>query len=442
MSSYVLPAWVPLVRTSCPQAAVTMPGGAFAILTAMLYPSEPDDDFDSEGGVGGLNTLPEGGSMLSVASPLDEMLIVSTIWCWRHSRSIARISANSLGDKGAPAILGATGQKKTSARVWASENAANCGIPGVPSDAVIQVLGNVYGQNDAPSAWHKTFDSEACQTGWMRSKLDPCLHTLRDEKNQIEPTMWHHGCSCSNTAVGGAGKKFEKAIATLKARFPYRKWRTSEGEFCGAYYAQDAQTGDIHCLRNSLQKLSKVPEFDADKTNPDVSYPQWSRRLKREGPISEIDQNQQLGCASRWSGTIWRRCHTCPTHCQGATWVGWSHWNQSWFGPGMDHASPTAMVKIVTHQGDGPTHRPTTGFGVLRLHGWRLLWELKPVKKISFIRFGLSFHAFLRSLECWPPFRPYQLIVMATTWKPNPQDYAKHLLVGTKKHPKQWNRRE
>ena len=87
---------------------------------------------------------------------------------------------------------------------------------------MIQVLGNVYGQNDAPSAWHKTFDSEACQTGWMRSKLDPCLHTLRDEKNQLCGIM---GVHVDNTAVGGAGKKFEKAIATLKARFPYRKWR-------------------------------------------------------------------------------------------------------------------------------------------------------------------------------------------------------------------------
>ena len=51
----------------CPQAAgVTMPGGACAMLTAMLYPSGPDDDSDSEGGVGAKRS-PEGGSMLSVA---------------------------------------------------------------------------------------------------------------------------------------------------------------------------------------------------------------------------------------------------------------------------------------------------------------------------------------------------------------------------------------
>lgn len=40
------------------------------------------------------------------------------------------------------------------------------GIPGIPSDAVIEVLGNVYGQNDAPVAWYRTFDAEAQKVGW------------------------------------------------------------------------------------------------------------------------------------------------------------------------------------------------------------------------------------------------------------------------------------
>ena len=122
---------------------------------------------------------------------------------------------------------------------------------GIP---VIEVLGNVYGQNDAPSAWHKTFDSEACQTGWIRSKLDPCLYTLRDEKNQLCGIM---GVHVDDTAVGGAGKKFEEAITTLKARFPYRKRRTSEGEFCGACYVQDSQTGEIHMSQKQFAETLK-----------------------------------------------------------------------------------------------------------------------------------------------------------------------------------------
>ena len=38
-----------------------------------------------------------------------------------------------------------------------------CGIPGLPESAVIEVLGNIYGQNDAPAAWFGTFSQEADQ---------------------------------------------------------------------------------------------------------------------------------------------------------------------------------------------------------------------------------------------------------------------------------------
>ena len=53
------------------------------------------------------------------------------------------------------------------------------GIPGVPIDAVIEVVGNVYGQNDAPLAWYRAFDTEATAAGWERSKFDSCLYFLR-----------------------------------------------------------------------------------------------------------------------------------------------------------------------------------------------------------------------------------------------------------------------
>jgi hypothetical protein len=46
--------------------------------------------------------------------------------------------------------------------------------PGMPPDVVIEVLGNVYGQNDAPAAWFKEFDTVIQSLGWQPSKLDPC----------------------------------------------------------------------------------------------------------------------------------------------------------------------------------------------------------------------------------------------------------------------------
>ncbi len=119
------------------------------------------------------------------------------------------------------------------------------GIPGIPADAVIEVLGNVYGQNDAPVAWYRTFDAEAQRVGWTRSKLDPCLYFLREENQGNSKLVGVMGVHVDDTAIGGNGVKYQQTVAQLKARFPYRKWRINEGEFCGASYVQDIHTKEI-----------------------------------------------------------------------------------------------------------------------------------------------------------------------------------------------------
>ena len=54
------------------------------------------------------------------------------------------------------------------------------------------------------------------------------------------------GVHVDDTAVGGDDSpQFRRAIQSLKTRFPYRKWRVNEGEFCGAYYHQDVGTKEI-----------------------------------------------------------------------------------------------------------------------------------------------------------------------------------------------------
>ena len=99
----------------------------------------------------------------------------------------------------------------------------------------------MYGQNDAPAAWHTTFDMEAQKIGWVPSKFDKCLYTLRDQ-NRLVGIM---GVHVDDTALGGEGTVFRKAVQDLRARFPYRKWRVNNGEFCGAFYKQDVKTKKI-----------------------------------------------------------------------------------------------------------------------------------------------------------------------------------------------------
>ena len=130
------------------------------------------------------------------------------------------------------------------------------GIPGVPADSVIEVLGNVYGQNDAPAAWFKEFNNVAQDIGWVQSKLDPCLYTLRDKDDQSLVGIM--GVHVDDTALGGSGAQFQQAVERLRSRFPYRKWRVKEGEFCGAWYKQQ-HDGSIHMnMASFAEKIRSI----------------------------------------------------------------------------------------------------------------------------------------------------------------------------------------
>eukprot|EP00435_Cladocopium_sp_Y103_P021986 s2754_g5.t1 len=135
------------------------------------------------------------------------------------------------------------------------------GIPGVPPDAVIEVLGNVYGQNDAPAAWFKEFNSVVTSLGWSQSKLDACLYTLRDNGDLIGVM----GVHVDDTALGGMGPKFKESIRLLRERFPYRKWRISEGEFCGAWYKQH---DDFSISMNMKSFADKIRSINIPQNSP------------------------------------------------------------------------------------------------------------------------------------------------------------------------------
>ena len=129
------------------------------------------------------------------------------------------------------------------------------GIPGLPGSAVIEVLGNIYGQNDAPAAWFNTFTQEG---GWKQSKFVNCLFTLRSSKdNSLIGSM---GLHFDDSAIGGHGAEFEAAVAKLRAKFPYLKWRINSGEFCGAF--------DKQCPKPKTKTVHMTMKACADKLRP------------------------------------------------------------------------------------------------------------------------------------------------------------------------------
>lgn len=45
------------------------------------------------------------------------------------------------------------------------------GVPGIAAGSLVQVLGNIYGANDAPNNWYVEFDSVARKAGFTRSQV-------------------------------------------------------------------------------------------------------------------------------------------------------------------------------------------------------------------------------------------------------------------------------
>ena len=116
------------------------------------------------------------------------------------------------------------------------------GVPGIPEGSLVQVLGNIYGANDAPHEWYVEFDKTARAVGFTRSKFDSCLYFCYGPDGEMQGIL---GAHVDDTITGGQGECYDEAIRLLQERFPFRKWRSGSGEFLGTMYKQCPETFTI-----------------------------------------------------------------------------------------------------------------------------------------------------------------------------------------------------
>ena len=129
------------------------------------------------------------------------------------------------------------------------------GVPGVAPGSLVQVLGNIYGANDAPHNWYVEFDSVAQEVGFTKSKLDNCLYLCHGDDGSLQGVL---GAHVDDTISGGCGDKYDRAIELLKARFPFRKWRIGEGEFLGTFYRQHDNGEITYQQRDYAQHIRPI----------------------------------------------------------------------------------------------------------------------------------------------------------------------------------------
>ena len=152
------------------------------------------------------------------------------------------------------------------------------GIPGLDDSDVIEVVGNVYGANDAPLNWYQTFHQAVTEIGYERSQFDNCLYFLRDKNNNNELCSIL-GAHVDDTIIGGHGPIHEKAVALLRSRFTHRKWRIGHGEICGVHYSQDPSTFEIVYNQSEYARHLRPINLSRERARQKHSPDQWSSKL-------------------------------------------------------------------------------------------------------------------------------------------------------------------
>ena len=89
----------------------------------------------------------------------------------------------------------------------------------------------LYGLSDSPKRWFLELSNLLQNIGWKSSALDKCVFTFFDPDSKVLT-----GILCLHVdelLLGGCDTAYRQTVNALRSRFPFRKWKRNQGEFCG-----------------------------------------------------------------------------------------------------------------------------------------------------------------------------------------------------------------
>ena len=101
----------------------------------------------------------------------------------------------------------------------------------------------LYGLNDSPKRWVLEVSNFFRNIGWKSSAMDECVFIFFDPESKVLA-----GILClhvDDLLLGGCGTAYRQTINAPRPRFPFRKWKRNQGEFCGSRISQDVLTKEI-----------------------------------------------------------------------------------------------------------------------------------------------------------------------------------------------------
>ena len=137
------------------------------------------------------------------------------------------------------------------------------GISWSADDALIEVVGHVYGLND-----HLQLGTAVCLECCLKQGLnDHVLTAVCFTCERGQQLTGIYGIHVDDCATAGSGPKYEAALKHLQSSFEFRKWRDGSegGDFCGATYTQCTKTFTIRMSQNKFIDKLRPLHFSKER---------------------------------------------------------------------------------------------------------------------------------------------------------------------------------
>lgn len=149
-------------------------------------------------------------------------------------------------------------------------------LPGYEDMELFEVVRPLYGLNHSPQQWFIKFKDTVKRQGWVQSKMDHCVFMLW--KNQHLCGVM--GVHVDDVIMGGNGNYYQAKEKELRSTFPFRKWKSGEGEFCGSHISQCPETGDITISQEDFAEKMVKPKLRARGGAEEIVNKEDARSLK------------------------------------------------------------------------------------------------------------------------------------------------------------------
>ena len=131
------------------------------------------------------------------------------------------------------------------------------GLPGLHPQQLLEIRLPLFGLNDSPKRWFLEVSTFLRNIGWKSSALDECVFMFYGPYSKA-----FAGMLClhvDDLLSGGCGTACRQTVNALRSRFPIRKWKRNQGEFCGTLISQDVLTKEITVSQSTYAlKINKV----------------------------------------------------------------------------------------------------------------------------------------------------------------------------------------